>query len=216
MLELMLGGMYALYVWMGGTVWMAAALVLNICSVLFLAMNKRAIGWWFGLFGSITLAVVVFQGAFYADFLLMLYYVVTCAYGLYLWRFKPAKLDRAERPIMSTPRNAWPVMAVIVVVLTLVFGYGFTLLGSDIAYIDSFTTAISVVAQYALAKKWFGNWGLWIFADVIDIPLYASKGLAGVALLTTVYLGLCLYALVKWSADWRAQGDAPRWLTRHA
>lgn len=202
----------AFYVFMGGTPWMAAAFFLNIGSVLWLAMNRKVLGWVFGLLGSITLAVVVFQGAFYADFLLMIYYTITCAYGLYLWKFKPEQENKPERPILRTPKYAWLWMGLVVALLTLVFGYWFTALGSDIAYIDSFTTAISVVAQFALAKKWFGNWGLWVLADVIDIPLYWSKGLAGVSILTMVYLGLCLYALWNWGKDWVKQGDAPNYL----
>lgn len=203
----------AFYAFMGGSPWMAAAFFLNIGSVLFLAMNKKSIGWWFGLFGSLTLAVVVFQAQFYADFLLMVYYVITAVYGLYLWKFKPELEGAKERPILATPRPAWIWMALVIVVLTVVFGTLFAWLGSPVAYLDSFTTAISVVAQYALAKKWFGNWGLWVLADVIDIPLYWTKGLQGVAVLTMFYLALCIYGLWKWLHDWQEQGDMPAWGT---
>ena len=214
----------AFYAFMGGTPWMAVAFVTNIGAVALLAANRRLIGWVLGIIGPVTLAVVVLDGGFYADFVLNVYYVITGVYGLHLWTVRtrddlpgedasgeePLPGSPDERPISATPRAAWPIMAAVVAALTLGFGWWFTRLGSDIAYLDSFTTAISVVAQYALARKWMGTWGLWVLADVIDIPLYWSKGLGGVALLTAVYLVLCLYGIRTWAVDWTEQGDAPR------
>ena len=70
---------------------------------------------------------------------------------------------------------------------------------------DALTTALSLVAQVMLNRKWIGNWLVWIVADVLYVALYASKGLWLTAVLYAGFIGLCLLGLRTWR---RALGGA--------
>src|SRR5690606_13688553 len=72
---------------------------------------------------------------------------------------------------------------------------------TDVAYIDSFTTVGSLIAQFLLARKIFENWYIWIFVDVIDIGLYLFKGLPMVAGMTVIYMIFCVIGVMKWRKD---------------
>ncbi len=77
----------------------------------------------------------------------------------------------------------------------------FTNAGWTVAYIDSFTTVGSLIAQWLLAKKIYENWYIWIAVDVIDIGLYMYKVLPAVAIMTVVYMIFCVIGLRKWRRD---------------
>jgi nicotinamide mononucleotide transporter len=70
---------------------------------------------------------------------------------------------------------------------------------------DALTTALSLCAQWLLNRKRLENWFFWIAADVIYIPLYASKGLFLTSILYATFLGMCVIGVWQWRATWRAQ-----------
>jgi len=65
-------------------------------------------------------------------------------------------------------------------------------------YFDAFTTVGSLVAQVLLAKKYIGNWIIWIIVDMVAINVYLFKGLYYFAFLFFVYLILCIIGFVQW------------------
>ena len=70
---------------------------------------------------------------------------------------------------------------------------------------DAITTALSLVAQFMLSRKWIANWWLWIAADVISIPLYIYKELYLTAGLYFVFLIMCIIGLREWKRAARAE-----------
>ena len=77
---------------------------------------------------------------------------------------------------------------------------------STVAGLDAITTAMSLVAQFMLSRKWIANWWLWIAVDVIYIPLYIYKGLWLTAGLYAVFLVMCIAGLIEWQ---KARTDKP-------
>lgn len=170
-------------------------------AVLFLALNKAVAGWTFGVINAVFFIILMTQYKLYADTLLNVYYFFTSAAGLYFWTRGRKTNSGEKKPALITHLNlkGYVLAAIPVLLFTVGFGYFLeTQTDSTYVYVDSFTTGLSLMGQYLLARKIFDNWYLWILADVIDIWLYVEKELVGVALLTGVYLGLCIMAVVKW------------------
>ncbi len=65
---------------------------------------------------------------------------------------------------------------------------------------DALTTAISLAAQFLLNAKRIENWGFWIAADLIYVPLYVVKRLDLTALVYLLFLGLCAAGVTSWRA----------------
>jgi nicotinamide mononucleotide transporter len=69
---------------------------------------------------------------------------------------------------------------------------------STVPFWDSLTTAMSLTAQYMLARKIIENWWLWMAADVIYVALYIYKALYLTAVLYAIFFMLCVVGLVRW------------------
>ena len=71
---------------------------------------------------------------------------------------------------------------------------------------DSLTTAMSLAAQWMLAKKIFENWLVWIAVDVIYVGVYVARELYLTAGLHGIYLGLAILGYFAWRNAMRAEG----------
>ncbi|MDR2836948.1 MAG: nicotinamide riboside transporter PnuC [Bacteroidales bacterium] len=69
---------------------------------------------------------------------------------------------------------------------------------SDIPIGDSFTTALSIVATFLLARKFVENWIFWIIVDFVSTILYIYKGLYPTAILFMILTILAFVGYFEW------------------
>lgn len=169
-------------------------------SVYYLAKNWGKAGWTFGIINAAFFVVLFVPQHLYGDVILNSYYLVTSALGLYWWlrggkESTPLKITRLDL-------RGWLYTSGAVVASAVAVGWFFnTYTNASYAYVDMFILALSLVAQYLLAKKIFENWWLWILSDIVAAPLYFAKGLPLVAGLSVVMLLLCIYGIFVWRKD---------------
>ncbi len=70
---------------------------------------------------------------------------------------------------------------------------------SDVPWWDAFPTAVSLVGQYLLGRKYLENWLAWIAVNTVSAGLFAFKGLWLTLLLYSLFAVL---SVVGWRA-WR-------------
>ena len=80
---------------------------------------------------------------------------------------------------------------------------------SNVPWLDSSTTVLSLLATYGQGRKLLESWWLWILADIIYVPLYAYKGLWLTALLYAGFLVLCVIGLRRWKTAMAPQSPTP-------
>ncbi|HYK42087.1 MAG TPA: nicotinamide riboside transporter PnuC, partial [Thermoanaerobaculia bacterium] len=77
-----------------------------------------------------------------------------------------------------------------------------TLLGrytdAALPWLDSTTTATSLIAQWMMAKKILENWLVWVAVDVVYIGMFLFKSLALTAVLYAVFLVLSTMGYFQW------------------
>lgn len=69
---------------------------------------------------------------------------------------------------------------------------------SNTVYIDAITTALSVVAQVMMNRKWIECWLVFFIADVISIKMYLFKHLYYTAGLFGIFTLLALMGYIHW------------------
>ena len=69
---------------------------------------------------------------------------------------------------------------------------------STVPVTDSFANALSIVALWALARKYVEQWLLWLVADAVLTCLYAYKGLVFRPCLYGIYTIMAVAGYFKW------------------
>ena len=69
---------------------------------------------------------------------------------------------------------------------------------STVPWADAFTTALSVVGMWMLARKYLEQWWVWLIVDVACVALYIYKYLHFTAALYALYAIVAIFGYRKW------------------
>ncbi|MCE4562741.1 nicotinamide mononucleotide transporter [Maribellus sp. CM-23] len=169
---------------------------------IFFSIRQNIFTWPTGLISSFLYVIVFFDVKLYADMGLQVYYVVISLYGWYFW-MKGKKPDaQAQVPVrLTTSKLRYMLVAASVVLYALILFILKNFTDSDVPYLDSLTTALSIVATWMLAKKYVEHWLIWIFVDAVSAGLYVYKGLWATVILFSIYTFMAIYGYFAWKKD---------------
>lgn len=170
-----------------------------IVGLIYLWLEYRASVWLWA--ASIVMpAIYIFiyaESGFYADMGVNIYYLVASIYGWAAWLRRgddgqPLKITHTPRK-MILPLTIVCSSAMVVITYVLV---NYT--DSTVPYGDSFTTALSIVALYMLARKQAEQWLVWLVVDAVSCALYIYKGIHLTAALYGLYTVLAWIGYRRW------------------
>ncbi len=143
-----------------------------------------------------------YKAGLYADFGMAVYYVLAGVYGFLAWKyFKPAGRQKAgqERPVTHFKRTRiLPALAAVLLLWALIWWILVTFTNSTVPVADAFTTALSIVALWALAQKYAEQWLLWLLVDIVCCVLYVRKGIPFKAAIYGLYTVIAVFGYRKW------------------
>ncbi|MDE6145071.1 MAG: nicotinamide riboside transporter PnuC [Muribaculaceae bacterium] len=144
---------------------------------------------------------VYYDAGLYADFGISVYYILASVYGLFCWLRRNNSDDGAEADlkISVTPKAVYLPLVATFLGVFVVIGYilsRFT--DSNVPWADAFTTALSIVAMWMLARKYVEQWLVWIAADVACTVLYVYKDLWFTGGLYMLYAVIAVFGYRKW------------------
>jgi nicotinamide mononucleotide transporter len=175
--------------------------ILGIVYIVF-SIQQNILTWPTGLLTSVIYVAVFFNARLYADMGLQVYYVAISIYGWYFWIKGKKPQNTTQVPVKNTPGLLWIKLTFGSVVLyTILLYILLNWTNSDVPYMDSFTTALSIVATWMLAKKYIEHWLLWIFIDAFSAGLYIYKGLWPTAVLFIIYTIMAVLGYIEWKKD---------------
>jgi nicotinamide mononucleotide transporter len=152
-----------------------------------------------GIANNVLFAVLFVNVGLYADAGLQLVYVILAVVGWYWWLKGGA--ERSGVFISKLTGTQLVACAIGVAALTALLQFGLhRWTNSTVAGWDALTTALSLVAQFMLSRKWIAHWYFWIAADLVYIPLYAYKDLWLTSVLYVIFLIMCVIGLLQWRA----------------
>ena len=176
----------------------AIAFVFGIASVWY-AKNENILVYPTGLVATIITVYLLYKAEYFGDMMMNFYYSVMSIFGWWNWSRK--KNDKVIVPISRTTLKE-KIIGVALVVLTMIVTYiVYRYFGNEIKtenYIDIFTSGIFFTAMWYMATKTLENWTLWIFADIITIPLYAYRGLGMLSLQYLIFTILAIQGYLAW------------------
>jgi nicotinamide mononucleotide transporter len=176
----------------------AIAFVFGIASVVY-AKKENILVYPTGLVATIITVYLLYKARYFGDMMMNFYYSVMSLYGWWNWSRK--KEDKYIVPISRTTMKekliGWLLFTLTMVVTYSVYRY----FGQEIEsanYIDIFTSGVFFTAMWYMANKKIENWTLWIFADIITVPLYAYRGLGMLSLQYLIFTVLAIQGYLAW------------------
>ena len=159
--------------------------------------------WPAGIITSVLYCWVFLVAKFYAGMGLQAYYVVISIYGWWCWqRGGDSGSGEVKLCVSHCSRKLWIELFFINLLLTSLMYY---LLGkytdSPIPFGDAFTTSLSIIATWMLARKKIEQWLIWIFIDLVSVGLYIYRGLYPTVILFIVYAAMAVIGFYEWRKE---------------
>ena len=188
----------------------ALAVVMVVCSI-------RELHWsWPLAIVSSALYFVVFRGSqLYGEASLQVVFAVLALWGWRQWLQQvPAAAPQtpADAAPVDTlaptpshtgisrlsPRGRWHALVASLLLWPLVALFLRRFTDTDVPWWDGFTTALSLVGQYLLGRKFIENWAVWLVVNTVSIGLFAYKGLWLTVLLYGIFAVMSVIGWRTW------------------
>ena len=159
---------------------------------------KASVWMWVVGFMMQSLGIVLYyQKGLYADCGMEFYYLAMTVYGFIAWMRHSSK--KQDLPIRHMPKKTAFIWLGIAAFIWLVIWYLLThFTDSRVPILDAFTTALSIVGIWALARKYLEQWFVWIVVDVVTCGLYFYKDIPFKASLYGLYVVIAVFGYLKW------------------
>ncbi len=162
-----------------------------------LLVRQSIWNWPLGIANNLVFSVLFYRTGLYADVGLQGFYIAISVYGWWSWlhggRQHGALVVSRVRPVTGL------LLAMAVAGLTATLAWllrHYT--NSTVPVMDSLITALSLVAQFMMTRKWLENWLVWITANCLSVGLLIFKGLYLASALYLVYQVLCVMGWIQW------------------
>lgn len=176
----------------------AIAFVFGILSVIY-AKKANTLVYPTGLVATIITVYLLWKAGYLGDMMMNFYYSVMSIYGWWNWSRK--KNNKVVVPISRTNTKEKLIGFGLFVATMLVTYIVYLWDGREmdiLSYIDTLTSGIFFTAMWYMANKKLENWTLWIFADLITVPLYAYRGLGILSLQYLIFTILAIQGYLAW------------------
>jgi len=149
--------------------------------------------------------ILYYKAGLYADFGMAIYYCIAAVYGWIIWKYKEKRhSDQPEETkishgIIHFPlKHIFPVILVFAIIWFTIYWFLSRHTDSTVPITDAFITALSIIALWALAKKYAEQWLIWLVVDAFCCALYIYKDIPFKACIYGIYTVFAVFGYRKW------------------
>jgi nicotinamide mononucleotide transporter len=187
--------------WLAGNKTELLGAILGILYIRF-SIKQNILTWPTGLLTSVLYVLVFYTSGLYAAMSLQVYYVVISFYGWYFWLKGNNHNVKTHFSVRVTTGKMWIKLTIATIIIySAIFLVLTKYSDSDVPFLDSLTTTLSITATWMLAKKYIENWLIWIFVDFVSTGLYFYKNLWPTVILFLVYTVMAIIGYFEWKKN---------------
>jgi nicotinamide mononucleotide transporter len=185
-----------------------AGFVLGMAMVI---CNIKAWHWgWPLAMASALLYFFVFKASqLYGEACLQLVFVAISLWGWWQWL---RTTDQAQAAltiqrlsvrgwivVLACSATLWPALAWLLQYFT----------DTDVAWWDALPTALSLVGQVLLGRKYLENWLVWVLVNLLSVALFAHKGLWLTCVLYALFCAMSVWGWQAWRQNQTVKATEP-------
>ena len=149
---------------------------------------------------------IYYEAGLYADFGINIYYLGAAVYGWFIWKYGNKTKEQKELPITSMPKRNWLKLFIVFIIAQFVIAWALiNFTDSNVPWWDAFTTALSIIGMWMLARKYLEQWWIWIVVDIVCVGLYIYKELYFTSGLYALYAIIAISGWWNWKRLMKSQ-----------
>lgn len=173
------------------------AVVLALATV-FCNIREIHWGWPLAIVSSLMYFEIFRESKLYGDAWLQVFFAVVALWGWYQW-LRGHRADGSQLHVARLSLRGLAVTIAASAILWPATGWFLrTYTDTDVPWWDGFPTALSVVGQFLLGRKYIENWMVWLAVNVVSVGLFAYKDLWLTAGLYVVFIALSWLGWREW------------------
>ena len=174
---------------------------------IYFSIKQKVICWPFGIVNSALYIIIYLSAKLYANSGLQVYYLIMGFYGWNYWVNGPNQNKSGKNvvPVKHLTLKIIIISSIIGTIIQVILLWILRTQNDPFPALDAFTTMLSFIATWMLAKKYIETWILWIFIDMISVGLYSSMKMFPTAGLFLVYTIMAIIGYLEWKKELRVK-----------
>jgi nicotinamide mononucleotide transporter len=173
----------------------AVAAALGIASV-YCSTRQNILAWPTSLINNAMYGVFFFQQKLYALMALQAFFGAIAVYGWYQWLFGGEQ--KTELRVSRTPPALGMALAGLGVVATGALVWLLRQTADPEPLVDGSLTAVSLIAQWMMARKLVECWPVWVGVNLVSVPFFFHQANYPTAVQYAVFLLLAMSGWRQW------------------
>lgn len=179
------------------------AAALGILSVFF-STRQNILAWPTSLLNNAMYGAIFFRQRLYALMALQACFFAIALYGWYQWKFGGAA--KSELKVSRIPRQL--ALLLILIAGTATWAIWFVLhhhTEDPAPLLDAFFFAVSLTAQWMMARKYFECWPVWVAINCVSVPFFFLQHSYPTMAQYAVFLALAVLGWRSWGKELRGR-----------
>ena len=176
------------------------ALVMVVCSI-----KELHWSWPLAIASSVLYFFVFKNSLLYGEAGLQIVFAALALWGWWQWLRK----GEDAQPALVIQRLSFRGWSLVLIISALLWPSLALLLqhftDSDVAWFDALPTALSLVGQVLLGRKYIENWLVWLVVNLVSVALFVHKELWLTALLYALFSAMSVWGWRAWQRKLRLQ-----------
>lgn len=168
-----------------------------------LAARSSVLCWPVGIINAIIYFFVFYISRIYGDMSLQLLYLCLSVYGWIYWKNNTEGGNKKIKRLSTIEIFYCIIFIIMISVIIYLIFIKYT--NNALPILDSITTALSLLGQILLTRKFLENWLIWLMANFLYLVVYFKRELYLTMGLYSIFILVSIYGFVYWKKQLAGQ-----------